>query len=209
MNKNSEPPMHNVKAQNMRHRHSIRLRGYDYTQAGAYFVTICTQDRKCLLGDIMNEEMQLNDAGRIMANTWAWLATQYAYVELDAWIVMPNHLHGIIVILNDDGRGGSRTAPTTQPVTRKPLGQLIGAFKTVSTKRINELSGSSGIPIWQRNYYEHIIRDEKSLQQIREYIINNPLQWELDQENPNVGAGIVGAVREPPLQNTDGESWRR
>ncbi len=202
-----EPPRQTrpsaVNGSDKHRRNSIRLKGYDYIQAGAYFVTICTRGRECLFGDIMNGEMQLNEVGRIMANTWEWLATQYAYIELDAWIVMPNHLHGIIVILNDDstsgsGRGGSRTAPTqiaiAKPVTRKPLGRLIGAFKTVSTQRINELNGSSGAPIWQRNYYEQIIRDEKSLQQIREYIISNPLKWGLDHENPN-----VGAVREPPL----------
>lgn len=93
------------------HRRSIRLKGYDYTQMGAYFVTICAQNRECLFGDVVDGEMRLNDAEGIVAESWQWLATQHDYVELDAWIIMPNHLHGIIVI-TDNGGGGSRTAPT-------------------------------------------------------------------------------------------------
>ena len=95
----------------LRKRHSIRLQGYDYSKAGAYFVTLCTQDRECLFGDIVDGEMRLNDAGRIVANSWEWLAEQYDHVSLDEYIVMPNHAHGIIVI-TDDCKGGSRTAPT-------------------------------------------------------------------------------------------------
>jgi REP element-mobilizing transposase RayT len=93
------------------HRRSIRLKGYDYSQAGAYFVTLCAQGRECLFGEVVDGEMRLNDAGHIVAESWQWLATQHDYVELDEWIIMPNHLHGIIVI-TDNGRGGSRTVPT-------------------------------------------------------------------------------------------------
>ncbi len=178
------------------HRHSIRLRGYDYSQAGAYFVTICTQGRACLFGDITDGEMGLNDIGMVAADTWQWLAAQYDYVVLDEWVIMPNHLHAIIIIR--DCRGVSRTAPPGKP---KPIGGLIGAFKTVGTRRINEMRNTPGVPVWQRNYYEHIIRNNESLNRIRAYIINNPLQWELDRENP-----IVGAVREPPLPKD--EPWR-
>jgi len=121
--------------------------------------------------------------------SWEWLATQYAHVELVGWIVMPNHLHGIVVIHNDGCAGGSRTAPT-KPTTQKPLGRLIGAFKTVSTKRINALRGSHGMPVWQRNYYEHIIRDESELNCIREYVINNPAGWDKDEENPAVANNV-------------------
>jgi len=202
---------------NKHHRRSIRLKGYDYTQAGVYFVTIVTQNRACLFGDIVAGEVRLNAFGQAVAETWLWLATQYGYVELDEWVVMPNHLHGIVVITDTDNGcptdgggvgggsrtaptvigatgggggvgGGSRTAPTviasTAPmVKRKPLGRLIGAFKTVSTKRINEYRGTPGVVVWQRNYYEHIIRDERSLNRIREYIAANPLRWHLDREN--------------------------
>ena len=223
------------------HRHSIRLREYDYSQAGAYFVTICTQNRECLLGEIVQGEMRLNAAGNVAADSWAWLADQYDYVELDHWVIMPNHIHGIIVITDDRRgeiyhirrggsrdnrrgeiyhirRGGSRTAPTTEqsdigartaptttpttpttvqsdiggqpaPTTEqstptKPLGRLIGAFKTVSTRRINEQHAMAGAKFWQRNFYEHIIRNEADLDRIREYIENNPLRWELDKLNP-------------------------
>jgi REP element-mobilizing transposase RayT len=181
------------------HRRSIRLKGYDYTQAGAYFITLCVQDRECLFGDVVNGEMQLSEAGQIAADTWTWLATQYAYADLDAWVIMPNHMHGILVIHDDDdvvvvgggGRGGSRTAPTMQtaPATtlpkRKPLGRLIGAYKTVSTKHINLLRNTTGAIIWQRNYYEHIIRNEASYQRIRDYMVDNPAQWELDLLHPH------------------------
>jgi REP element-mobilizing transposase RayT len=185
------------------HRRSIRLKGYDYAQAGAYFVTLCTQARECLLGEVAGNAMRLNDWGRIVAESWEWLAEQYPYVELDEWVVMPNHMHGIIVLVNDDGgdgplgRGGSRPAPTRPAPTtkRKPLGQLIGAFKTVSAKRINLMRGTPGAPVWQRNYYEHIVRDDRALKAIRHYIQNNPLKWALDMDNP--------AVRRAPAATAD------
>ncbi len=179
----------------LHHRRSIRLRGYDYSQAAAYFVTVCAQDHRCLFGDIVKGEMMPNECGRVAAEGWGWLPRQYGWVELDAWTVMPNHLHGIVIIHENDlvsmGRGGSRTAPTASggdvavPSVRKPLGRLIGAFKTVSTKRINELRGTPGAPVWQRNYYDHVIRGERSLQEIREYIAGNPLRWELDELHPH------------------------
>ncbi len=110
--------------------------------------------------------------GRLVADTWK----------------MPNHLHGITVIVDAPRRGDSRIAPTppgTAPARqRKPLGRLIGAFKTVSTKQVNLACGVSGSRLWQRNYYERIVRDEDELERIREYVVNNPLQWELDEENP-------------------------
>ena len=160
-------------------RRSIRLRGHDYTQPGAYFVTIVTQGHRYVLGDIVTGKILLNDTGRIVSRAWEWLATQYAYVELDGFVVMPNHLHGIIVIA-EHRAGDSRIAPTK----RKPLGRLIGAFKTVSTKRVNLAQNTPKQPLWQRNYYEHIIRNEADLDRAREYIMNNPLRWETDGENP-------------------------
>jgi REP element-mobilizing transposase RayT len=159
------------------------LKEYDYSQAGAYFVTICTQNRACLLGEIVDGEMRLSEVGRVVAEAWKWLAVQYPHVELDISIVMPNHLHGIIMIHDDIRRGGSRAAPTE---TRKPLGQLIGSFKTVSTKRINALRLTPGEPFWQRNYYEHVIRNEADLAEIREYILNNPARWDEDDYYPEM-----------------------
>lgn len=131
--------------------------------------------------------MHVNELGAAVLECWEWLSKQYTYVTLDVKILMPNHLHGIIIIDDDLGKGGSRTAPTMVS-KRKPLGRLIGAFKTVSTKRINEMCQTPGAILWQRNYCEHIIRNEDSLNKIRDYILGNPTGWILDQENPDITA---------------------
>jgi len=164
-------------------RHSIRLPGYDYRSPGAYFVTIVCKDRAPLMDE--------PDLRAVTEETWLWLAERYGYVYLDEYVIMPNHLHGIVVV-DDTRRGGSRTAPTTP---RKPLGRLIGAFKTVSTKRINEIRGTPGFPVWQRNYYEHIIRNQTELEEIRRYTLENPLRWDDDPEN--LETRRVGAVANP------------
>lgn len=206
---------------NSHHRRSIRLRGYDYDQAGAYFVTICTRVHSTVFGGVVRGVMHLNDAGLIAAEAWSWLEDQYPYVILDAWVVMPDHMHGIIVIdpragtivrMDDgggvagvgrddvagEGRGASRGAPTTPspspsplsptsmptPLPIKPLGQLIGAYKTVSTKRINLARGTPGGSIWQRNYYEHIIRDAADRDRVRAYIAANPARWDASRGGP-------------------------
>jgi len=122
--------------------------------------------------------MILNEYGTIISETWQWLSEQYQYIQLHEWIIMPNHLHGIIEYCAV-GRGGSRTAPTI--TKRKPLGRIIGAFKTVSTKQINKIQNTPGNKLWQRNYWEHVIRDEKDLNRIQQYIINNPLKWTEDK----------------------------
>jgi putative transposase len=180
---------------NKHHRRSIRLKGHDYSSAGIYFITICTHHREQIFGAIINGEMQLNEFGQIVANHWQWLATQHPYVKLGEWVVMPNHLHGILVLTDTPRRGGSRTAPTTHDATQtistndaskhKPLGRLIGAFKTVSTKEINQIRNTPGIPIWQRNYYEHIIRDKEAQHNIRRYIQTNPQSWKVDRLHPD------------------------
>ena len=160
----------------------MRLKEHDYTSAGGYFVTICTQGKNCLFGEVVKSEMLLNRYGRIVMESWKWLSEQYQQLDLDEWVIMPNHIHGIIVI-TDGSRGGSRTAPTGT-TKQKPLGSFIGAFKTVSTKQINKLRKSPGKPVWQRNYFERVVRNENELTKIHEYIVNNPLQWDLDTENP-------------------------
>jgi putative transposase len=183
------------------HRRSIRLKNYDYTQAGAYFIALCTEHRACVLGEVIDGEMQLSPTGTIVAEAWEWLAQQYPYVAIDTYVVMPNHFHGIIVI-DAPTVGAVRqrpTIPTTLPHTvwpvrqpptiiptihRKPLGWLIGAFKTVSTKRINVLNATLGMVFWQRNYYKHIIRHEDALDRIRRYIMHNPMKWAIDHKNP-------------------------
>lgn len=164
----------------LHHRRSVRLKGYDYRQGGAYFVTICVHNRECLLGTVTDGTVDLNPFGEAVEAAWQWLAEQYSYISLDAWIVMHNHFHAIIQISDDPNVGASHETPL-----RKPLGQLMGAFKTVSTKHVNHLRNTPGLVLWQRNYYERVIRDETELNAIREYILNNPLGWITDSENPN------------------------
>jgi len=170
------------------HRRSIRLQGYDYAQAGAYFVTVCAYNRECLFGEIMGEEMQVNASGEIVIACWHDIPRHFANVELDAFVVMPNHIHGIIMLrdVNDPDIGvgaGFKPAPTLT-ASRHGLPEIVRAFKTFSARRINELRQMPGVPVWQRNYYEHIIRNEKSLHDIRRYIQENPLRWAYDRENP-------------------------
>ncbi len=137
-----------------------------------------------MLGEIADVKVVLSDAGKIVDEMWQWLSEQYPYMELDEYVIMPNHFHGVLIINEDTRRGGSRPAPTEEPHT-KPLGRLIGAFKTVPTKKINIFRKTPGTMFWQRNYYDHIIRNEADLTHIRTYISNNPLQWALDEENPD------------------------
>jgi len=166
------------------HRRSIRLRGYDYSQPGAYFVTLCTHKRKRLFGEILNGEMKLNNRGWKVVNHWEWLAKRYDYVSLDEFIVMPNHLHGIVVLTKVDDASKVSGQEQSQPThKRKPLGRLIGAFKTASTNQINRSSTIIGSKLWQRGFWEHIIRNEQELNLIRAYIRNNPAQWGLDNLN--------------------------
>ncbi len=182
------------------HRRSIRLPGYDYAQAGAYFVTIVTQGRECLFGQVVNGEMRLNDAGRIAQDEWLRTAVIRPRVTLDAFVIMPNHIHGIIA-LSDHGRGTLQRAPTTDDAppdgaptverfgkpTSDSIPTIIRLFKSATTKRINEMRHAPGVPAWQRNYYEHVIRDDASLNRIRRYIVDNPAQWADDDENPEKG----------------------
>ncbi len=160
------------------HRRSIRIPRYDYSSPGMYFITICTNNRELLFGDIVDGEMVLNEYGNIISETWQWLDVHYKFIQLHEWIIMPNHLHGIIEYCADC-RGGSRIAPTVTKI--KPLGRIIGVFKTVSTKQINNINKTPGQKLWQRNYWEQVIRDENDLNRIREYIINNPLKWPEDK----------------------------
>jgi len=169
-------------------RRSLRLKGYDYSRPGAYFVTICTHDRVCLFGEVVEGEMVPNIFGRIVQEEWFRSAGIRQEIELrpDEFVVMPNHLHGIVWIIP---AGVSMTpvgAHGRAPLRRAPrsLGAFVAGFKSTATRRINARRGTPGTVVWQRNYYEHIIRDERSLDRIREYIAANPLQWDLDIENP-------------------------
>jgi putative transposase len=164
-------------------RRSIRLPGYDYTLAGAYFITIVTREREELFGCITDGEMKLNQCGQIVENAWHDLPNHFAHVELDAFCIMPNHVHGIIILKDEEGVGaGLRPAPTKYK--RHPLSEIVRAFKSFSARRINALQNTQGASIWQRNYYEHIIRDNEDYLSKSGYILNNPSNWAKDKENP-------------------------
>ena len=178
------------------HRRSIRLKGYDYTQAGAYFVTLCTWQRECLFGEIVGGKMQLNDCGRVLEEEWLHTAVVRPNVDLDAFVIMPNHMHGIIVICDNPVGASRRLAPTDTsrrlaPTGASPrivagsLGAMIGQIKSITTKRINALRHTPGQAVWQRNYHDHIIRSETALNNIRQYIAHNPMRWAEDEENPD------------------------
>ena len=196
------------------HRRSIRLKGYDYSHTGAYFVTICTQNREYLFGDVLDGKMALNDAGQMIEKWWNKLSQKYGDVWIDTYVVMPNHFHGIITITTNTVGANpcirpDETNPCIRPntgdhVTRgenitgentvsplQGLGKYISWFKRMSTNeyiRGVKQRGWSPFPgkLWQRNYYDHIIRNESELERIREYIVNNPLKWESDRENRNI-----------------------
>jgi putative transposase len=177
----------NTPAEHLHHRQSIRIKEYDYTLPGAYFVTIVTCQRVCLLGDIQSGAMVLNAFGQIAAECWRSIPEHFSSVELGAYVIMPNHMHGIIHIINDDGRGAIYRAPTEnveqfgKPI-KGSLPSIIRTYKAAVTRLIGREHNAAGI--WQRNYYEHIIRDEKDLQRITDYINANPLRWNDDDENP-------------------------
>jgi REP element-mobilizing transposase RayT len=164
------------------HRRSIRLRGYDYTQAGAYFVTACAHARECLFGEIVEGEMRLNAYGQIALECWQAILDHCAHVNLDAFVVMPNHVHGILLLVDDAAKS---LHLSTQERFGKPvagsLPTIVRLYKAAVTRHINELRNTPGAPVWQRNYYEHIIRDQASLDRIRAYIASNPSRWEPDQ----------------------------
>ena len=165
-------------------RQSIRLKDFDYSQAGAYFITICTHNRECILSDIVNDEMQLNEYGKIVKTSWIALPHRYPNMELDTFMIMPNHVHAIVVIPDV---GVIHELPLPNDLThrrRMLIPKIIGYAKMNTAKCINQLLDTPGARVWQRNYYEHIIRNDDELNQMREYISQNPLQWELDEENP-------------------------
>jgi REP element-mobilizing transposase RayT len=165
-------------------RRSIRLRDYDYSQGGAYFVTICTRDRECLFGEIIGHTTRLSAVGEIVHDEWLRSVDLRKEIDLDGWVMMPNHIHAIVVIA-DLGRGDRPVAPTTRPGPRpRSLSSLMAGFKSAATTQVNAQRGTPGVPLWQRNYYEHVIRNDADLTRIREYITTNPFRWGDDENNP-------------------------
>ena len=191
-----DPQKHPFDQAQGKHRRSIRLPEYDYSQPGAYFVTMVTSRRECLFGEIRNDKMYLNEAGNIVLDVWNSLPARYPMITLGTAVVMPNHFHGIVIINESVGaihesplrESPLRESPSQERRTqrrRMTLPLVIGYFKMNSAKQVNKLLNSSGIPIWQRNYYEHIIRNDDEHNRIHFYIGANIDNWEDDDENPN------------------------
>ena len=197
-------------------RRSVRLKNYDYSMPGRYFITVCTNNRECLFGKIIGNEMVLNQNGSVVERIWNDLPNRYNDVYLDSFVIMPNHIHGIIEIAGsngfvgaihdgsvsvgaihglddpvgaihglDDPVGAIHELPLQKTSQRRQmlLPKIIGYFKMNSAKRINLVLDSAGIPIWQRNYYEHIIRNDDECNRIHLYIESNIDNWEDDDEN--------------------------
>ena len=178
----------------MRTRKHNRLRNYDYRTPGAYFITTVVRGRQNTFGEVKDGANHLTPYGETLVEQWHWLHKQYLYIALDQFVVMPNHFHGIIII-------GTGRDLSLQPKT-KSLSEIVGAFKTTSSKRIHQLGMSSFQ--WQRSFYERIIRNDGELGRIREYIQTNPLRWELDIENSNRTVdrdGRSGSLKDRNVQN--------
>ncbi len=187
---------------NGQNRKRNRLHNYDYSQIGYYFVTICTQNRQCLFGKIVEDDMILNEAGKIIDHWWNEIKNKFPNSELDEYVIMPNHLHGIVAIVGPPSNIHRRGRPTCLPTTTlnkstkqgeppgSPLQEMIQWFKTMATNEYIQKVRFGALPpfekrIWQRSFYDHIIRNEKSLDTIRVYIQSNPLNWKWDENNPN------------------------
>lgn len=177
---------------NLPQRRSVRLPGYNYAGHGAYFVTICTENHKCLFGKIAEDKIMLNTIGMIVESCWSKIPSHFSDVELDQFIVMPNHLHGIIFITAD--KTGTACRAPTDPASRNmrfgcpaaaSLPTIIGSFKSAVSRTLNQTVKRTSKSIWQRGYFEHVIRNNESLDKIRKYIIDNPFHWTLDRENPD------------------------
>lgn len=189
------------------HRRSMRLKSYDYSHPGAYFLTICAQERNCLFGKIENDQMRLNDIGQMVDIWWRKIFDKYDSISADEYIIMPNHIHGIINIVGaipcnrpvnnvkneiimHNNRGENAVSPLHISNTYDGLGQYVSWFKRMSTTEYIRHVKNDNWPrfdkrIWQRNYYEHIIRNVAELNRIRQYIIENPLKWDMDSEHLN------------------------
>ena len=186
------------------HRRSIRLKGYDYSSEGAYYVTIVVQGRECLFGEIIDGEMYLNECGEIVQKWWDEIPNHFPNVKLGAFVIMPNHVHGIIFITakrrgevlsprdhpDNNNQDADNLGGETPPLRKPTLGQIVAYFKYQSTKEINRIETDKAITkFWQCNYYEHIIRDDKDLQNKVDYVNANPSLWDEDDNNPAINQG--------------------
>jgi REP element-mobilizing transposase RayT len=175
--------------QDLHRRRSIRLPGHDYASSGAYFITMVTKDRECLFGGVSAGEIRLSEFGDIVVREWLRSAEIRKELSLDAFVVMPNHLHAIAHIRRVGAHGRAPLRTSSDGVRVRPersVGSLVAGFKAAATKAINQSRTTPGVPVWQRNYYERIIRNEAELARIRQYIWENPATWLADPENPAV-----------------------
>jgi putative transposase len=163
------------------HRRSIRLKEYDYTQPGAYYITICTHSRQCLFGEVLKGQMRLNRLGYIAQFCWSKIPCHFPHIQLDSYVIMPDHIHGLLVILDDTTVGTRQCRVPTREQFGKPVrGSIptaIRSFKSAVTKQIHCFCETTEVPIWQSGFYESIIRDEDSLNGTRQYIAENPQRW--------------------------------
>ncbi|MHB1293540.1 MAG: transposase [Anaerolineae bacterium] len=175
-------------------RHSVRLAGHDYTQPCAYFLTICTLDRACLFGEVVDGRMCLNAYGQAVDACWRAIPDHFPHARCDAWVVMPNHVHGIIVFAAGVGVGARHVVPL--PAAAGPperfgapvagsLATIVRTFKAAATRTINALRDTSGAAVWQRGFFEHVVRDEDESAHIRAYIAANPARWRDDPDHPD------------------------
>ena len=177
------------------HRRSIRLQEWDYSSPGAYFVTICTYHRECLFGEVADSEMRLSELGQIVNDEWSRTPEVRPYVDLDLFVVMPNHVHVLFWIVDhltdaSDRRGVSLYAPTDElprsfRSPSKSVGAIVRGYKGAATKQINTLRSTSDARVWQRSFHDHIVRTESDLNRIRRYVAENPRKWHLDSDNPD------------------------
>ena len=164
-------------------RKATRIPGFDYSEGGIYFVTICTHQKRHILGSVTGENVRLNELGRIAEDAWLDLEIHYPSILLDEFIIMPNHSHGIVILHPE--RWWTSCTLTDDSIEEQEypsLSEIVRAFKSYSAKRINQLRGTTGEPVWQRSFYDHVVRNEKSLEEIRRYIRKNPVRWSRHSE---------------------------
>jgi putative transposase len=170
-------------------RRALRITGYDYSQPANYFVTICTQGKKQIFGKVGNQQMHLTAAGQGVQTVWFDLPKRFPSVIPRELVVMPNHIHAIIGLTRPiqppRKAGAASSAPTTEPLAASlpTLGQIVRRFKSLSAIEVNRILERKRAAVWQRNYYEHIVRGVEEFQRIRRYILENPLHWDDDPEN--------------------------
>ena len=165
-------------------RHSIRLRRHDYSQSGYYFFTFCVVDHKSILGPVIDYKVECNRAGDAAWSAWRELPLRFPSVKCDSFVVMPNHVHGILLLRPPAAAGAASSAPTKTVTNAPTLGLILRTFKSLSAAAVNRALNRRGQSVWQRNYYEHIVRSGKDLDAVRLYIAQNPMQWLNDRENP-------------------------